>query len=45
MMTTNQNSPAYTGDIAAERIDPSQEYKNGFELLDSYLEPIAERSN
>lgn len=25
-MTTNQNPPAYTGDIAAQQIDPSREY-------------------
>jgi phenylalanine-4-hydroxylase len=25
-MTTNQNAPSYTGDIAAQHIDPSQEY-------------------
>ncbi len=34
MMTTNQKPPAYTGDIAAQHIDPSQEYSADRQEID-----------
>jgi len=33
-MTTNQNTPSYTGDIAEQHIDPSQEYSTTNQEID-----------
>jgi phenylalanine-4-hydroxylase len=33
-MTTNQNTPGYTGDIAEQHIDPSQEYSSANQEID-----------
>jgi phenylalanine-4-hydroxylase len=40
-MATNQNSPAYTGDIAAQHIDPAREYSANNQEIDFTVEQQA----